>query len=239
MKIEPASNKIISRENHPFFSVLCFGLPILALVVLAYLSINVDKAEQDATSWVTHTQKVPADLQGVLSQLQDMETGQRGYILTGNIDYLAPFNSALNHLDSELLDLRILTSDNPKQRDSFNALTALVNDKKTELMITIELRKAEGFEAALSMVKTDSGKIIMDQIRDVIKKIGEEENALLVIRQGEVKALRSTIKYLYGLVIVLITAFSAILFYQLRLARKNARSAIQVSSELQGRTIGH
>ena len=94
------------------FGVIGFGLPILASMALAFLSTNLDKAEQDAATWISHTQKVQADLNHVLSLLQDMETGQRVYILTDNIKYLEPFDSASKRLDYDILDLRILTSNN-------------------------------------------------------------------------------------------------------------------------------
>ncbi len=95
------------------FGVIGFGLPILALMALAFLSTNLDKAKQDATTWIARTQKVQADLNHVLSLLQDMKTGQRGHILTDDIKYLEPFDFASKRLDSHILDLRILTSNHP------------------------------------------------------------------------------------------------------------------------------
>ena len=113
MNTELASNKNINRKIALLFGVIGFGLPILALMALAFLSTNLDKAKQDAPTLISHIQKVQADLNHALSLLQDMETGQHGHILTDSIKYLEPSDSASKRLDSDILDLHILTSNHP------------------------------------------------------------------------------------------------------------------------------
>ncbi len=67
------------------------------------------------TSSLRHTQDVIIEAYRVLSALQDAETGQRGYLLTGDSTYLEPFTRGMHDVDSAMTSLRRLTSDNATQ----------------------------------------------------------------------------------------------------------------------------
>jgi PAS domain S-box-containing protein len=111
----------------------------------------------------------------LMSSLKDMETGQRGFIITGRPEYLEPYRVGLDALQTQLADLRRLTADNPRQQQYLTAITPLVEDKLAELKETIALRQAQGFPAAREVVMTDSGKKIMDQIRVRVALAQEDE----------------------------------------------------------------
>ncbi len=134
--------------------VVVFCLLVAAMAALAFLF---DRQTRDAAA-VQHTLTVQGHLTRVLSLLQDAETGQRGYLLTGNPAYLEPFTSATSELDKLVEGLGLEVADNAAQVQALATLRLVVNDKMDELLTTIELKKANKSEEALSAVASNKGK---------------------------------------------------------------------------------
>src|SRR5664280_2493444 len=154
----------------------------LLVVAMAASAILFDRQTRDATA-VQHTLQVQGHLTRVLSLLQDAETGQRGYLLTGNPAYLEPFTSATSDLDKTIEGLGLDVADNATQAQALGTLRLIVNDKLDELLATIELKKANKSEAALAAVSSNKGKVLMDRARDVLARMQAEEQRLLAVRE--------------------------------------------------------
>ena len=165
-----------------------FGLSAFTLVVIAGVSyFNTSRLiENDA--WVKHTYQVRTEFATLLSQLKDAETGQRGYLITGEDDYLEPYKVAIGSAKNTLDDIRRLTADNPNQQRRIASLGPLIDAKFTELKQTIDLRRTQGFDAAQKVVLSNVGKATMDQIRAVVTEGDQEELALLNKRTEEAKS---------------------------------------------------
>ena len=136
------------------------------------------RAESEADKWVTHTHVVIQKLDQLLSALKDAESGQRGYLLTGEEIYLEPYQAALGLVRSNLAGLKQLTQDNATQQKCLAGIEPLILEKEAELKQTIELRRSQGLPAALEVVTTEKGRIIMDQIRKGVAEAQDEENRL-------------------------------------------------------------
>jgi len=134
---------------------------------------------------VTQTLEVRHRLEELLSSVKDAETGQRGFLLTGEERYLDPYTNAKAALPGELKGLRSLTGDNPRQQQRIDTLEQLTVEKTAELGQTIALRRAGNVEGALALVRSDRGKAAMDRIRELLGEMESEERALLAIRQQE------------------------------------------------------
>jgi methyl-accepting chemotaxis protein len=165
-----------------------FGLALVALMVVGAVSFNSTAKLIDSADWVRHTHEVLGGLDDVLSGMKDAETGQRGYVITGETRYLTPYQGARELVDQKLRHLRELTSDNPIEQQRLTALEPEVNTKFAELQETIDLRRTKGFAAAAQEVLTDKGKNAMDSIRNLIGEMQEEETRLLAQRSAEEKA---------------------------------------------------
>src|SRR5467141_2477564 len=139
----------------------------------------------EASEWRKHTYDVLRNLDETAARFVDAETGQRGYLLTGEESYLEPYRAAINNIDQTIGNLKSLTSDNPNQQKRIQILEALAERKLAELQQTINVRKNEGLTAANRMVLEGSGKRWMDQIRVVIAEMANEEKDLLKIRTQE------------------------------------------------------
>jgi methyl-accepting chemotaxis protein len=170
-----------------------FGLSLAAVVVVGALAYrSAEKLEEsgafviDGNRSVAHTYEVLAALEQVLSLLTDAETGQRGFLLTGEPSYLQPYEEARKTLGATLTRLHELTADNAVQQQRLNDLEPKVRDKLKELQRTIELRqKDKGLDAALEVVRSGEGKALMVEAREIIKAMRGEENALLKQRAAE------------------------------------------------------
>ncbi len=116
-------------------------------------------------------------LNALLSLLKDAETGQRGYLLTGDERYLEPYEDAIAALWERQRELRVGLADRPRQRERLDALQPLVAAKLEGLHRTIELRRDGDAEAAIRLVRTGEGRVLMDRIRETIAQMVAAERA--------------------------------------------------------------
>ena len=140
---------------------------------------------RDNTQKAIHSHEVNAELDQLLSNMQDAETGQRGFLLTNNDRYLEPYNAALAAVRQRLEDIARLTSDSPAQQARLPRLRLLIDSKLADLSETIELRRTRGFDAALAVVVSGRGKADMDAIRAQIAAMDLDEAGLRGVRVAE------------------------------------------------------
>ncbi|MBI2527220.1 MAG: CHASE3 domain-containing protein [Candidatus Rokubacteria bacterium] len=150
----------------------------LALVIVtAVVAVDGTLMFIDATRRVEGTLVNVERLNAFLSLLKDAETGQRGYLLTGDERYLEPYQDALAALWERQRELRVGLAARPGQRERLDALQPLISAKLAELHRTIELRRHEGEAAAVRVVLTDEGRALMDRIREGISEMTARERA--------------------------------------------------------------
>ncbi len=145
-----------------------------------------------SNDWVTHTHQVIESLGDVLSALKDVETGQHGFILTGQDRYLVPYDQSQRSIENRLAKLAELTQDNPAQLTELRRLKTLIDSMLDELKQTIELRRQSGLEAAMPTILSDRGKKVMDEIRELVSRMQEREQELL---QSQQKASASSARW--------------------------------------------
>jgi PAS domain S-box-containing protein len=138
-------------------------------------------------AWVSHTHRVLTELEATLSTVKDAETGQRGYLLTGEERYLEPYHSAIARVNVQVAGLQQLIVDKQQQQRAGD-LKIAIDSKLAELEKTINLRREQNLAAALRQVKTDRGKQIMDGIRQQVATMTAAENQLLQQRARESQA---------------------------------------------------
>ena len=132
---------------------LAFLLMLVVLLINAYVtrsntrSLETD-AQQDARS-----RQILLELTETLSTIKDAETGQRGFLLTGNAEYLEPYAAAVAAIQGHLANLSNVTSGNSVRRDQVQELAQLTALKLAELNKTIQLYQAQGREAAVGLVR--------------------------------------------------------------------------------------
>ena len=118
-------------------------------------------------------------LQETLSTLKDAETGQRGYLLTGQEQYLQPHDQAASRIGQELENLAAEARAGELSAADLATLSQLANAKLSELQQTILLRRTQGLPPALAIVQTGFGKNTMSSIRVVIARMITQQEAAL------------------------------------------------------------
>lgn len=123
------------------------------------------QARNSASEQARISREVHDSTGDLLSFLQDAETGQRGYLLTGRDPYLEPYTSAVSNIPDVVAKLRSLTTGRKEESERVSALEQVVAAKLGELAQTIQLRRTSGMSPALEIVDSGRGKALMDDIR--------------------------------------------------------------------------
>jgi CheY-like chemotaxis protein/CHASE3 domain sensor protein len=160
-------------------TLIGFTLAVVAIVIIALLSFQSLQATTKSARDLAQTIDVLGRLQALLSTLKDAETGQRGFLLTGEESYLAPYTDAKDALSDEFKSMRAMLVNRPGQTRRLDLLESLANLKMAELQSTIDARRAGRPDAALAIVRTDRGKIYMDRIRTTVSEMEAAERQLI------------------------------------------------------------
>jgi CheY-like chemotaxis protein len=191
-----------------------FLAAVVAVALMAGVSYQAQQRSIVAADAVTLGVERIVQVQNVLSSTKDAETGQRGFLLTGDEAYLAPFITGRAAIDGELSKIHALTADSPEQRQRSDQLQGLISAKLDELLNTIALKRAGKTEEALAAVRTDRGKVLMDQIRALVADMEDSDRAQLAQRQQDwqqTAGLSTRITWMgAGVLMVLIAAAAAL-----------------------------
>lgn len=167
----------------------------------AFTFILEDHAEKKLTS-VMHIHELIHTSEKLLSTMTDTETGQRGFLLTGNSSYLEPYHNGLLSAVESLKTLVELTEDDQIQQERLSNIQSLMQKKFAELRETISLANddnKQGKERAIEIVKRNSGKIYMDEIRHLLMEFNNEERILLETRKGDFREFRAYVTILVAI----------------------------------------
>jgi two-component system cell cycle sensor histidine kinase/response regulator CckA len=131
---------------------------------------------------VGHTQEFLSRVQHVLGIFQDMETGQRGFLITGSEQYLEPYRRAVGTAESEVGMLRRNGPNDASLVKQLDRLSVVTKEKIFELDETIRLRREQGEEAARAIVMTGRGLHTMDELRRIVAQVELDASARLRAR---------------------------------------------------------
>ncbi len=161
-----------------------FGLSVLLLIGISITSYISVKNFLKSDALVDHTNLVAKKLEGVISTMKDAETGQRGFLLTGNETFLQPYNGSNQKAIGLIDDAQRLTVDNPQQQQNVLAIKYLAIKKLNGLQLLIEKKRAGKLVDENDL---NAGKQSMDALRSAVSKAEKDENRLLSIRVGKLK----------------------------------------------------
>ena len=167
------------RSTVTWLSTAKLGIAALILLVIIGLLYREWRQYRRANANATQSREIQDSVDKLLSGMLDAETGQRGFLLTGEDRYLEPYNRAIQTVPSEIASLTRLLSLRQNQSDNLIRLKDLTDQKLAELRRTIEIRKTQGATPALEVVLSDQGKQSMDEFRRVVSEVKRRENAAL------------------------------------------------------------
>ena len=188
-------NLSIAKKLYSVFSVII--LLVAALVGVAYVNLS---SLSEASRMNVHTYQVTEQAGNILASLINMETGERGFAITGDENFLEPLNAGKADFAKAFEEAKRLTSDNPKQQERLaNLREAQQEWVKVDVEPLLALRRqvASGSAAMEQVVKTVAqakGKLQMDSMRGLIGEMQKEEMSLLAKRMEQAAALESRTK---------------------------------------------
>jgi signal transduction histidine kinase len=203
------------------------ALVVLGLVAaLAYRNVT---WLVDNTTRLGRTHAVLHTLDQTASGLSDAETGSRGYVITGDTRYLAPYQKSRAEVARLIDDLQRLTADNPRQQHRLVRLQSLVAHKFDVMEQTVMLRERGDHVGATQLVRSGRGLAVMDSVRQLIHAIDTEETGILAARAAEERSsLRNaTGAIVAGILLALLVSVAAVVLVQ-RDVRGRVRAAAAV-----------
>jgi len=221
--------EIFSRKSSIGLFTLLAVLLVSANAIVAYRSVAVLEHSQ---SWVQHTYQVIAQVEIIMGAEKDAETGERGFLITGDPRFLEPFTAAERELPGELDFFQQLTSDNASQQSRLAEMRSHITVRNQLLEHAIDLRQGGSSMAQAALAVTERGKIEMDILRRIGKDMQAEETRLLEVRLAEARKAdirtRITVALATILDIILIVVMSRYLYRERELRRKTELQAVEL-----------
>ena len=157
----------------------------LSAIALFWMQRVIEGAQRD----VFNAESIVYEAQQTLSTMKDAETGQRGFLLTGDEKYLKPYSDAKAQIQSDMADLDAYVKAGRLPAGPIQAYHELVDSKFKELDLTINTHRAQGSNAAVAIVRSDTGKKIMDRLRELTDLIVSYSNGVVANKRNTVREL--------------------------------------------------
>lgn len=166
------------------YSAATWFLLAIALLITVGTVVMVSFTRFDAQKrWVAHTYQVIVALENVVSNLKDVQSAQRGYVITGLGDYLTPYSVALPRIAADFTALETMVADNPEQQERLRVLKDEAGRHIELATQIITAHDEKGREAAFALIREGRGKKGMDHIRALAAEMVAAEETLLRLRQ--------------------------------------------------------
>ncbi len=158
---------------------LGYLLAVLMFLASAWTAVNSVRVVRAKGTEASDLVEFLGSLRDTFSLVQDMETGQRGYVVTRRPEYLEPYLAASSTLSAALAELRERNDERPDQATWFKEFTSLIRRKQAELSEAIRLMDAGEQDQAFAVIQRDEGRQVMDEIRRVVAKRQTQDLARL------------------------------------------------------------
>jgi signal transduction histidine kinase len=206
------------------------ALFLLTIVVMGILSYKLS----DLDYWTIHTHKVIEELKDSLSSLQDVETGERGYLVTSAPEFLEPFQWGLNSAMAHINQVRSLTEDNPEEQVAVKRLSTLAQ-RKMELAQASVKADSQNNKASLISAQRE-GKKTMDAYRDQVRVMIGSEDKLL---QNRTSGLRFFQNAVWTATVTLALVAVMLLYWVFQITRAaindEKRRVVELNTEIEQR----
>ncbi len=168
-------NRIYTRQSITIAVVITF---VLVSFFAWYSYVNMKRARYE-TLQVNKTLQSLKVLENLMDDVQDIETANRGFLISGNRDFLTPYHKAITNLSTDTSDILQLNGISDQRKDSFRRLVRLTNIKLQIAAQTEALVSRNAVDAALEMVRSGAGKEVMDSIRNLVLALETTDRKVL------------------------------------------------------------
>jgi PAS domain S-box-containing protein len=208
------------------------GLSLIVLTLVSNLLVSEWNTRRliENEHRVAHTQKVLTTIEEVLARVTEAETGERGFLITDDLNYLQSYERAADRAYETLRRLAELSAEDAPQKGRIAALRERIDARLAELRRAIAAKKAGGFDAARQSVSTNHGRRLMNEMADLVSQMQSHEHARLAQRASESRrsARIGTITDLVGTCLGVATVVLALYLFRRDLAnRQRADDAVR------------
>jgi signal transduction histidine kinase/CHASE3 domain sensor protein len=186
------------------------------MMIISFLSLWSANELMSNQSRISHLRSVLLNLQSSLSLITSVEDGKRGYVITGNEEYLSTMHEALLDMPSILSDLEEEITD-AESKVNFNKIKENIENKISFSKLVIETRRRKGFKEAAALIESGKGRELMDQIRQNIQEVNKRYE---LFRDTEIGSARKSSQFSSQATIVIIfVTLSMLLFGSIYLVK--------------------
>ena len=195
---------------------MAISLPLAVLAVAGLIFINEAsfRNSSDAVADMKEAQLTRSALNDLKQTILDAETGQRGYLLTGDERYLEPYNSAINQVSQQLDTLREIFTPYKDQLAEFGIMSRHISRKLAELDLSVRMRRENKEEAWRFVLSTDVGKEQMQAIRDQTTKLAA--TSIVEMEQGQAQIRQALLLSRFGVSVLALVGLVAFYMYLLQ-----------------------
>lgn len=185
---------------------------VVVLAVVATVSFRNSEKFIDTNKWVNHTHEVINEFDLIMAYTVDLETGMRGYVITGNTAFLDPYREARANLDNHLVKVKKLTEDNPAQQANIDLLSKVIAESRGYMEEVIQLRQSD-YALAQKSIADGKGKDLQDQVRRTIAVCKQMEQTLLNQRSASSEEDSKNFNSIFIFLLVIITVVLVAIYF--------------------------
>jgi signal transduction histidine kinase len=215
---------------------ISFIVALSALALIAGLSAYNNKLFRESSAIIVRENAIQFQSEQLKSVLVDIETGQRGFIITGDSSFLAPFIRGLTAVEEDIAHLTALLDSTERNRSRLQRLHSLIHQKNKFASQAIEARNID-FHASRNFVLSGVGKEIMDEVRTIVNEIQAEAQSTVQYQRTTREAAMNRFNVIIITVlltsVVLLSASFVMLNENLRMRVKGELQIRQLNSELE------
>jgi len=206
---------------------------VMVMIYGAYVSTRNTHRNLEDFAWVRHTRAVLLDLESLRTAAQNMVLCQRGYLITGDEQYLNAYGPSVEVMDQKLDALLALTHDNPSQQVRLGTIREVIRLKKIELQRVIDVRKSQGFDAASAIVREGRGRQLIARFSEMLDDMEQTELRLLKKRENTmVRSLNDTnVTVLAASVVAVVAGMTGTILLGLFLLGRERESSLEFEKE--------
>lgn len=197
-----------------FKTAISLPLAVAAAATMIFINETGFQQSTEAVGTIKKAQQTRNAITGLVRQVLDAETGQRGYLLTGDVRYLEPYQTAVGDITSNLDMLRQFFAFQPAQTGDFDLLSRHVSRKMAEMDLSVRMRKEGNDDGWKFVLTTDVGKEEMEAIRNQSDKLSAK--SIQQVEQGQAQVQKALQLSRVG---IAITALVGLLAFYMYLAR--------------------
>jgi two-component sensor histidine kinase len=218
----PTVGRELRRQLVIFASLL---LVVVAGTAALFLANSVDSQMTD----VQASYETRREVGNLIQSLTDAETGQRGFLLTLDQAYLDPYRAAVASIDSTFSRLAELVARDASQKLRLEEVSAHIEQKRSEMAITIRMAMEDRVGEALAMLRSNTGRSLMTGIRAALSDFVAHEDASLVERNADVASLRS---WLIAMIVVALAGAGVLTYALLAQTQRAVQQLSRRASDL-------